>query len=228
MKRFLRALIVAALAIAPLPAFAQSSATPVMPGHLVTSGCPTGLTSCYVPFDTGSGTATANTLRTTPATGGSGSNVTVTNLPTTVDTNTGSASASTLRVVLATGGGGETVNVSNLPTTVDTNSGASSASTLRVQQALPTAIISFQAKIAVTGTAVQLASNALVIGVSCFAKGANAASIEIGPSGVTNTVDGTGNGDIIPAGAARSFAVSNSNALYINGTAGDIVSCSGN
>lgn len=92
----------------------------------------------------------------------------------------------------------------------------------------PAAPISFQSKIAVTGTAVQLPSNALVVGLICFAKSANTATIEFGPSGVTNTVDGTGNGIIIAAGGGWSTAVSNSSSVYINGTAGDIVSCSGN
>lgn len=84
-----------------------------------------------------------------------------------------------------------------------------------------------QAKIAVTGTAVQLASHSLTNGVIITAKSTNAAPITIGISTVTNTVDGTGSGYILEAGAAVSFAVSNTNDLYINGTAGDIVSFAG-
>ena len=48
-----------------------------------------------------------------------------------------------------------------------------------------------------------------------------------GGASVANTVNGTGNGYILEAGASASFAVSNSNALYINGTTGDIVSFAG-
>lgn len=84
-----------------------------------------------------------------------------------------------------------------------------------------------QAKIAVTATAVQLGSNTLLNGVIISAKSTNTASITIGGSGVTNTVDGTGNGLILAAGASMSWAVSNTNALWINGTAGDIVSYAG-
>jgi len=84
-----------------------------------------------------------------------------------------------------------------------------------------------QAKIAITGTAVQLGSNALSNGVILTAKSTNTAIIVVGGASVANTVDGTGNGYLLAAGASVSFAVSNSNALYINGTAGDIVSFAG-
>ena len=84
-----------------------------------------------------------------------------------------------------------------------------------------------QAKIAVTNTAVQLGSNALTNGVIVTAKSTNAASITVGGSSVTSTVDGTGNGYILAAGASASWAVSNTNALWINGTSGDIVSFAG-
>ena len=84
-----------------------------------------------------------------------------------------------------------------------------------------------QAKIAVTGTRVQLGSNVLTNGVIVSAKSGNAAVVTIGGSAVTNTVDGTGNGYILAAGASVSFAVSNTNALYLNGTAGDIISFAG-
>ncbi len=48
-KRFLCALMVAALALSPLSVFAQSSATPVVPGSLSQTGCPTGVTTCFAP-----------------------------------------------------------------------------------------------------------------------------------------------------------------------------------
>jgi hypothetical protein len=38
------------LLIVPAQAFAQSTATPVVPGYLSTTGCPTGYTSCFVAY----------------------------------------------------------------------------------------------------------------------------------------------------------------------------------
>lgn len=102
------------------------------------------------------------------------------------------------------------------------------------QSAIPTttplaAPVVGQIKIAVTGTAVQLPSNTLVNGIVIKAKSTNnAAGAFIGGSGVTITDDGTGNGYKIVAGEAMSFAVPNSNALYVNGTLGDIFYYGGN
>ena len=94
---------------------------------------------------------------------------------------------------------------------------------------LPATIITGQAKIAVTGTAVQLGANALVNGIVITAGINNAAAgSTAGPAGVTNVVDGTGNGQIMLPGASVSFAVQNSSAVYVNGTAGDIFSFGGN
>lgn len=84
-----------------------------------------------------------------------------------------------------------------------------------------------QAKIATTGTAVQLSTQTLSNGVIISANGANATPISIGGSGVNNTVGGTGNGYLLAAGASISFAMANVNDLYINGTAGDYVSWAG-
>jgi hypothetical protein len=84
-----------------------------------------------------------------------------------------------------------------------------------------------QTAIASTGVAVQLPSNTLVNGVIVTAGNGNAAAISIGTSGVNNTVDGTGNGYVLGAGSSVSFAVSNTNLLYINGTSGDFVSFAG-
>ncbi len=92
---------------------------------------------------------------------------------------------------------------------------------------LSTSPVVGQAKIAITGTAVQLTAGALQNGVIISDKSGNTASIEIGTSSVNNTVDGTGNGLILAAGASISFAVDNVNRLYINGIIGDIVSWAG-
>lgn len=95
---------------------------------------------------------------------------------------------------------------------------------------LTTTVISGQVKIAVTGTAVQLPSNpGLVSGIVVMSKSTNnAVGGTVGPASITNTVDGTGNGDIVVPGTGRSFAVTNSNAVFVNGTIGDIFSFSGN
>jgi hypothetical protein len=84
-----------------------------------------------------------------------------------------------------------------------------------------------QAKIAVTGTAVRLGASTLLNGVVVTAKSTNVAPIVVGTSSVTNVTDGTGPGYILEAGSSASWAITNSNELYINGTAGDIISWAG-
>lgn len=96
-----------------------------------------------------------------------------------------------------------------------------------VSTTLSTAPVVGQAKIASTGVAQQLSAGALANGVILTAKTGNAASIEVGASGVNNTVDGTGNGYILAAGASVSFAVDNVNRIYVNGTANDVISWAG-
>jgi hypothetical protein len=90
---------------------------------------------------------------------------------------------------------------------------------------IPSSFKTGQAKIAVTGTAVQLGSNTLTQGVLISALSTNSASITIGPSSsLTNVVNGTGNGAILTAGSTKSIAATNTNLIWINGTAGDIIS----
>lgn len=85
-----------------------------------------------------------------------------------------------------------------------------------------------QAKVAVTGTAVQLSSVALPSGTLILIAGStNIASIFIGPSTVTNAPGYTGVGQELPPGVATAVYVSNTSAVWINGTAGDGVTCSG-
>lgn len=93
---------------------------------------------------------------------------------------------------------------------------------------IPTTIATGQAKVAVTNTAVQLATNTLTRGVAIKANPTNTAAITIGASSVTATADGTGNGFILKPGDAATFTVSNSNVLWINGTANDYISFEGN
>lgn len=81
-----------------------------------------------------------------------------------------------------------------------------------------------QVIIAVTGTAVQFPSNALVNGLIITAFSGNTSVVTIGGSSVTDDIDGTGNGYILAKGASTSAAVDNSDRIYINGTAGDFIS----
>jgi hypothetical protein len=86
-----------------------------------------------------------------------------------------------------------------------------------------------QVVIAVTGTAVQLPYNNLYNGVVVKAISANnVACGTVGSVGVTNSVGGTGNGYILCPGEGSSFAVTNTNSIYVNGTAGDIFTYEGN
>jgi hypothetical protein len=81
----------------------------------------------------------------------------------------------------------------------------------------------------VTGTAVQLASNALVNGLVVKAKSTNNSTCgTVGGASITNAYTGSGNGYGLCPGEASSFAVGNSNLLYVNGTAGDIFTFEGN
>lgn len=87
-----------------------------------------------------------------------------------------------------------------------------------------------QAIIAVTSTAVRLnggTSQPLTNGIIISAPAGNVTPISVGTASVNNTADGTGNGYLLSAGASISFAVTNTNVIYINGTAGDYVSWAG-
>ena len=93
---------------------------------------------------------------------------------------------------------------------------------------LPAAPIAGQGKIATTGTRIQLAANALKNGVVIKANPNNAQPLFVGGSTVANTNDGTGNGYRLDAGEAISFAVANTNSIYVNGTGSDIFYFAGN
>jgi hypothetical protein len=80
----------------------------------------------------------------------------------------------------------------------------------------------------VTASAVALTAQALVNGLTLRAKASNVGPVFVGGSGVTPTDDGTGNGFVLPAGASVSLPVSNASAVYIIGTANDIVYVAGN
>lgn len=108
----------------------------------------------------------------------------------------------------------EVDNKGNLKVSINTNTGILSTTPLNGQTKM-------------TGSAVQLGSNILLNGVIVTAKSTNAAPIVIGGSGVTATVDGTGNGYILEAGASVSWAVTNTNVLYAIGTSADVLSFAG-
>lgn len=117
-----------------------------------------------------------------------------------------------------------------IPTPVAVNSTTGAILLQITGNALVSAPLTGQAKIATTGTAIQLDSSSqpLTNGVIISAvSGNNAAGVTIGGATVTNTVNGTGNGYILAPGASVSFAIANTNELYINGTIGDIVSWAG-
>ena len=104
----------------------------------------------------------------------------------------------------------------------------SQSNPLPMASANPSAVVSFQIKIAVTNTAQQLPSNALVNGAVVKAKTTNAANGWIGSSTVNSTDDGTGTGYRLLPGEAGSFAATNSNALWVIGTANDVYYVIGN
>jgi|SRR5882757_4461288 len=78
--------------------------------------------------------------------------------------------------------------------------------------------------IAVTGTAVRLPSDSLMIGqIMISADPYNAASIMVGGAGVNAIADGTGNGFELRPDRGVIVEVSDLGQIYINGSAGDYV-----
>jgi hypothetical protein len=92
----------------------------------------------------------------------------------------------------------------------------------------PANVVCGQKAIAATGTAVALVGNPLVNGVVVKAKTGNLAKVFVGPSGVNTVDDGTGLGYPLLPGESISFGVTSTSAIFINGTAGDIVYFAGN
>ena len=105
---------------------------------------------------------------------------------------------------------------------------ASIATSVAGMGGIQNTLIAGQKAIATTGTAVQLGTGALVNGVTITANINNSAPMTVGPTGVTNTQTGSGNGYILQPGASMSFSISNLSPIYLNGTAGDFVSYTGN
>lgn len=86
-----------------------------------------------------------------------------------------------------------------------------------------------QTKIVMDGVAVRLPSVTLANGLIIKSKSTNSSSGQtVGGSTVTSATDGTGNGYVLDPGEAASFGVTNANAIYVNGSAGDVFSFQGN
>lgn len=79
------------------------------------------------------------------------------------------------------------------------------------------ALVFGQAQVATAGTAVQLANNAVSVGVIVQALMQNTNEVYVGGSGVTTTHDGTGNGFELQPGQSVTLPVTtNTDILYIN------------
>lgn len=99
-----------------------------------------------------------------------------------------------------------------------------------VNNVFPASTFTGQVKIATTGVAVQFPSNQIVNGITGSALSSNTNMMAIGGSTVTSTVDGTGGGQIIEQGGGFAYGwpqITNSNQLWVNGTAGDIITFQG-
>lgn len=102
------------------------------------------------------------------------------------------------------------------------------AAAIAVETPLPVDPFVGQLKIATSSTAVALPNKILKNGIVLKASSSNTSNLFVGASGVTTTDDGTGNGYKLEPGEAISFAILNSNTIYVNGTAGSILYYSGN
>lgn len=113
---------------------------------------------------------------------------------------------------------------------VATNIVPISATASSVSITSPPTFVTGQAKIAASGTAVNLAANALTRSISISSLPSNSALKQtVGGVGVTNTTDGTGNGAILSPGGSMSIDLTgNSNQIWVNGQTGDIFTFTGN
>lgn len=98
----------------------------------------------------------------------------------------------------------------------------------RLNTIIPDSFVVGQVKIVATGTPVQFPANSLANGIMITANSANAASMVLGNSGVANLADGTGIGYVLAPGSSAPIPISNSKYVFVNGTAGDILSFIGN
>jgi hypothetical protein len=94
-------------------------------------------------------------------------------------------------------------------------------------------IVDFSFAIQVTGTPVQLPSNALKNGLTCYAVSLSGGKVSISQSATPSNpqsvaFSNSAVGTYLVGGQGWSAAINNSNIEYINGTAGDGVQCWGN
>lgn len=80
-----------------------------------------------------------------------------------------------------------------------------------------------QRNIETSGTSLQLSGNVIKSSLIVLAKQTNSDDVYIGVSNVAQLGDGTGNGLILSPGQSISIPVTNTNLLYLNGNAGDII-----
>ena len=102
------------------------------------------------------------------------------------------------------------------------------ATPLQVETPLPATPICGQGVIVATGVAQALPSGTFKNGVVIKAATNNTQVICVGGAGVTNIVNGTGNGYPLAAGETIAFALPNSNTIFVAGTAGDKFFFAGN
>lgn len=120
---------------------------------------------------------------------------------------------------------GANAHITNFPTTQP----VSISSTVNTVSINPATVFTGQVKIVTTGTAVQLPAAVLINGLSVMSLISNSTLKQtMGGTGISNVVDGTGNGIIRQPGEGWGFGVPNANYIWVNGQAGDIFTYGGN
>lgn len=93
----------------------------------------------------------------------------------------------------------------------------------------PSTFVTGQLIIVTTGTQVCAPSAALQNGLIVKSLPSNSSNKQtIGPTGVTNVVNGSGNGYVLSPGEAGSVGIANASSVCVNGTVGDIFTYIGN
>lgn len=106
--------------------------------------------------------------------------------------------------------------------------GLASDQTVKVVSSNPAAVAAGQKAIAVTGTAVSVGTGTFVNGVVIKSASTNSSNLFIGSNGVATTFNGSGSGYVLEPGEAIAYAVADLSSVYINGTAGDFITFTGN
>lgn len=94
-----------------------------------------------------------------------------------------------------------------------------------LESLVPSGPLSGQVAIAVTGTAVVLGVGVIAGGsIMVHALSDNTQPLTVGPAGISDDIDGTGNGHIVEPGGDAVVFCSNLNQVYVNGTQNDVLS----